>query len=74
MPVDRDRFTDTVYITDDENENRPDENFIYYRVKAGDTLYDIARRFDTTVEEIARENRITNVNLIFVGEVLRIKR
>ena len=72
--VDRDRFTDTVYITDDENENRPDENFIYYRVKAGDTLYDIARRFDTTVEEIARENRITNVNLIFVGEVLRIKR
>lgn len=72
--VDRDRFTDTVYITDNENENRPDENFIYYRVKAGDTLYDIARRFDTTVEEIARENRITNVNLIFVGEVLRIKR
>lgn len=72
--VDRDRFTDSVYLTDDEHEHRPDENFIYYRVKAGDTLYDIARRFNTTVEEIARENRINNVNLIYVGEILRIRR
>lgn len=72
--VDRDRFTDTVYLTDDEDKHRPDENYIYYQVRSGDTLTEIARRYDTTVEEIARENRISNPDLIYVGEILRIRR
>jgi LysM repeat protein len=43
-----------------------------YTVQRGDTLASIARRFNTTVASIASLNGITNVNLIFVGQQLRI--
>lgn len=41
-----------------------------YTVKAGDTLYSIARSYNTTVAKIAAANKITNVNAIRVGQVL----
>ncbi len=41
-----------------------------YTVRAGDTLYSIARRYGVTVQRIASANRITNPNLIRVGQVL----
>ena len=43
-----------------------------YTVKAGDTLYVIARKYNTTVSKIAQANNIKNVNLIRVGQVLKI--
>ncbi len=43
-----------------------------YTVRPGDTLYAIARRYNTTVTRIAQANNIRNVNLIRVGQVLRI--
>lgn len=43
-----------------------------YTVKAGDTLYSIARRHGTTYQAIAAANGIVNPNLIYVGTVLRI--
>jgi len=43
-----------------------------YTVAPGDTLATIASRFATTVSEIAARNRITDPNLIYVGEVLRL--
>ena len=45
---------------------------IYYTVQEGDTLISIAQKYDTTVHEIAVTNSITNPNLIYVGEVLKI--
>jgi len=41
-----------------------------YVVKYGDTLYSIARRFDTTVSTLVRLNGIRNPNLIHVGQTL----
>lgn len=41
-----------------------------YTVKAGDTLYAIARRYGVTIQQIASANGISNVNLIRVGQVL----
>ena len=41
-----------------------------YVVKSGDTLSKIAEEFGSTVEAIANINNITNVNLIFTGELL----
>lgn len=70
--VDRDRFTDTVYVTDDEKENRPDGDYFYYTVVSGDTLYSIASRYSTTVEELTRLNNIENPNLIYVGERIKV--
>jgi LysM repeat protein len=43
-----------------------------YTVQPGDTLYRIALRFGTTAQAIAQLNNITNINLIYVGQVLRI--
>ena len=43
---------------------------ITYTVKAGDTLYAIATKYGVTVQQIADANHITNVNLIYVGQVL----
>lgn len=41
-----------------------------YVVKRGDTLYSIARRFNTTVDEILRLNPRDDPDLIFPGETL----
>ncbi|HEX7589739.1 MAG TPA: LysM peptidoglycan-binding domain-containing protein, partial [Demequinaceae bacterium] len=45
---------------------------VTYTVVAGDTLYKIATKFHTTVSAIASANGITNVNLIRVGQKLKI--
>lgn len=45
----------------------------YYTVVAGDTLNGIAKKFGTTTSAIASLNKISNINLIYVGQVLRIK-
>ena len=49
-----------------------DTGHVIYRVKAGDTLSQIALDYGTTVHNIAELNDIQNVNLIYVGEILRI--
>ncbi len=41
-----------------------------YVVVSGDTLSDIARRFDTTVEAIVEANNIANPDVIEVGQEL----
>ena len=40
---------------------------VTYIVKRGDTLSGIARRYNTTVSNLAKLNNIKNVNLIYVG-------
>ena len=43
---------------------------VTYTVKKGDTLSAIARKYGTTVTALAKLNNISNVNLIYVGQVL----
>ena len=43
-----------------------------YTVRRGDTLWAIARRFGTTVGRLASLNDISNPNLIYPGQVLRL--
>lgn len=45
---------------------------VYYTVQKGDTLWRIARRYRTCPRRIARVNGITNPNLIYPGQVLKI--
>lgn len=46
---------------------------LYYTVRVEDTLSEIAARFGTSYQEIARLNRLQNPDLIYVGQKLRIK-
>jgi len=45
-------------------------NKIIYRIRRGDTLSGIARRYGTTVNNILRLNNIQNPNLIFAGTTI----
>ena len=43
-----------------------------YTVKSGDTLSAIAKKYNTTVQDIVNKNNIPNANLIYVGQVLKV--
>lgn len=52
--------------------NSNNQNALYYRVRRGDNLYKIARKFRTTVNSLIKWNNIRNPNLIYVGQIIRI--
>lgn len=53
-------------------ENNVDDIFVdIYTVKSGDTLYSIAKKFNTTVDDLKILNNLTS-NLLNVGMVLKI--
>ena len=58
----------------EEVQNRVNaDGTIYYTVRSGETLSEIAARFGTSYQEIARLNQLANPNLIYAGQRLRIK-
>jgi LysM repeat protein len=46
-------------------------NTVSYTVKSGDTLYSIAKKYNTTVDKIKRENNLSS-NLLSIGKILLI--
>lgn len=50
----------------------PATTTVSYTVQAGDTLSEIAVRYNTSYSEIARINGISNPDLIYAGQVLKI--
>ena len=44
-----------------------------YTVKSGDTLSEIAKKYNTTVQKLVKDNNIKNANLIYVGQKIVIK-
>ena len=44
-----------------------------YRVKAGDSLASIAKKYNVTVEQLMKWNSITDPNFVMVGQILKIK-
>lgn len=77
--VDRNIFTEGIFLSDSGRIDGEKRTSVRVRtrtltvyVRAGDTLWAIAREYGTTVEAIARENRIVDPNRIFAGERLRI--
>ena len=59
--------------TNGEREEQ-DYNIIMYIVKKDDTLWKIAKRYGSTVEDIARANGIEDENKIYIGQKLFIPR
>ncbi len=51
----------------------PEPEKVYYTVKRGDNLSKIAAMYGTTVSQLVARNNIKNPNLIFTGQVLRVK-
>lgn len=70
--------TTTQQTTNSENtgntsqDNRSTTTTTTYTVKAGDTLGKIASQFNTSSNTLANLNSISNPNLIYVGQVLKV--
>ena len=78
--VDLDYFTDGIFLSDQQtpvpsvpDEQKPTPNETTYTVRSGDTLSEIAMRFGVSVSDLVRWNNISNPNLIYPGEVLKIR-
>jgi nucleoid-associated protein YgaU len=61
-------------VEQEESESNQDYSVVVYIVKPGDTLWNIAKRFRTTVDFIVRTNGIENPDKIDVGQKLYIPR
>src|SRR3989344_2542681 len=44
--------------------------FNQYKIQKGDTLFGIARRLNTSIEDLVLDNGIKDPNKIFVGDIL----
>lgn len=55
-----------------ETNNDKNENVKQYKIKNGNTLSGIAKKFGTTVDELVKINNIKNPNLIMIGEIIKI--
>lgn len=75
--VDISKSTDVNIINNiniEENSNQDLYSVVIYFVKPGDTLWEIAKKFKSTVDDIARMNEIEDANKIDVGMQLFIPR
>lgn len=64
-------IVNNIKIEKSTNETRSNSLVIYF-VKEGDTLWKIAKRFKSTIEEIAQVNNIENIDKINIGDQLYI--
>lgn len=60
-------------VQDKVNEFYEQNQAQYYIVKSGDNLTKIAKAYGTTVDAIVKLNGISNANLIYPGQKLRVK-
>lgn len=75
--VDKDKFTSDILLNDTskiptDTTNDVDQEFITITVRTGDTLSQIARRYNTSYKYLAKINNVKNPNLIYVGERLKV--
>ena len=63
---------DNVELSKDEKEEEDYDSLILYIAKPGDSLWKIAKKFNSTVEEIARMNGIEDENIINIGQKIYI--
>ena len=72
--TDLDIFTEQILLNKDKEEVSDGKKYesIYYTVKTGDTLSNIAQKYHTTYENLAYINNISNPNLIYPGQKIKI--
>lgn len=72
--VDRNKFTENILLEDVievpsvEKPKHTGEDPFIYRIKRGDTLSELAQKYNTTVRHLVYLNDIKNPNLIYAGE------
>lgn len=78
--IDRDKFTENILLDDIskipivEKPEHNTEDRIIYKVRRGDTLSKLAKKYHTTVRHLVALNNIKNPNLIYTGQIIIISR
>ena len=62
---------DYLFINDNKANVINPDNYENYTVKKGDTLYSIAKKYDTTVNELININNLKNTNLS-IGQIIKV--
>ena len=63
---------DDIEVVDDDDDDEEYNSLILYIAKQGDTLWKIAKRFNSTIDEIARMNGIEDRNKTDIGQKIYI--
>ena len=58
---------------EEKEEQKKEDSVKYYTIESGDTLSEIAIKYNTTVDELVLLNNIENPDLIYAGKELRVK-
>ena len=63
---------DNIEVQENRDINMEYDSLILYIIQPGDTLWEIAKKFRSTIDEISRMNGIENPDLIYAGNKLYI--
>ncbi len=74
LPADKAAEPLVVAAQNRNSESNAQPQVVHHRVKRGETLYEIARRYGASVERIIQANNIRHARLLRVGTTLRIPR
>ncbi len=72
LPIDRSTPPLVTVAQVQQATRRPQAQVVHHRVRRGETLYDIARRYGASVENILQINGLRKAHLLKVGTTLRI--
>ena len=64
---------DKVKMNDESLDQVSGGSILPYRVEPGDSLSILAKKYNVTVEQLKKWNNIENVDIITVGQQLKIK-
>lgn len=70
------KSTDTPkHVSTNEKKETSDNNYVYYTVKWGDTLWDISKKYpEVSINDIMELNNISNARKLSPGQVIKIKK
>ena len=66
-------MSDRISLKKGNKEEKKEDSVKYYTIESGDTLSEIAIKYNTTVDELVLLNNIENPDLIYAGKELRVK-
>lgn len=68
--LDNTKIDPFIYLNNDLETKKEDDE--YYIIKKGDTLSSIAKKYNTKVDILVKENNIENSDLIYIGQKIKI--
>ena len=66
-------MSDRISLKKENKEEKKEDSVKYYTIECGDTLSEIAIKYNTTVDKLVELNNIDNPDLIYAGDKLRVE-